>query len=123
MRITKTQLRRIIREQSADTHPGEREIEYADYEAFTDSIDAGMGYIIDWDVARQWKAFTGKALSSAGEDYLKLALDANGFLKDDDWEEEHWIADARRAQRAGLGEGRRTITKSRLRRIIRETVG
>lgn len=89
MRITKNQLRKIIKEvvTPADIAGG-FDIPEEDYMMFTDTISEGFGYIAGWDVGRQWEEIVGYELTPPEEQYIIQALDANGLLRDDEFDAE-----------------------------------
>lgn len=96
MKITKRQLRRIIKEETArilketsprDAHfsPGDSTLEITQdkYNQFAESIADGYGWIDPDDVARQWKGmFSADSLSDIALQYLIANLDANGLIAD-----------------------------------------
>ena len=81
MKVTKNQLRRIIKEAitTADIAGG-FDIPQADYDKFVDAIDAGIGSIEAWDVGRQWEGIVGYKLTPDEEEYVIENLDANGLI-------------------------------------------
>ena len=100
MRITKRQLKRIIKEETAklikeamgDVYGGheggrhELEITQDMYDQFAEEIaDGPYGWIDADDVARQWEGtFSVHSLSDPALRYLIANLDANGLIGDED---------------------------------------
>ncbi len=98
MRITKRQLRRIIKEEKAkllkeahgDVYTGSQdsltlEITQDMYNQFAEEIFAGYGWIDADDVPRQWETmFSVHSLSDPALQYLIANLDANGLIGDED---------------------------------------
>ena len=98
MKLTKLQLKRIIREEKAkllkeahgDVYTGSQdsltlEITQDMYDQFAEEIFAGYGWIDADDVARQWKTmFSAHSLSDPALRYLISNLDANGLIGDED---------------------------------------
>ena len=104
MKITKRQLRRIIREEKArilkevsprdaQFSPGDSTLEITQdkYDQFAESIaDGPYGWIDSDDVARQWEGmFSVDSLSNIALDYLIANLDANGLIADPEEMEEY----------------------------------
>jgi hypothetical protein len=95
MKITKRQLRRIIKEEKAKIIregqlQGDQwslEITQDDYNTFADAVSQGHGTIVEWDVERQWDTMFNRKLSPAGLEYLVSNLSANGLIGDDDGDE------------------------------------
>jgi hypothetical protein len=95
MRITKRQLRRIIREEKVKLIrevqlQGDQwslEITQGDYNTFVDAVSQGHGTIVEWDVERQWDTMFNRELSPAGLEYLVSNLSAHGLLGDDNEDE------------------------------------
>jgi len=97
MKITKQQLRRIIKEETrhiikevtpanAQFSPGDSTLEITQdkYNQFAAEIaDGPYGWIDADDVARQWEGTFGvDSLSNVALDYLIANLDANGLIAD-----------------------------------------
>jgi hypothetical protein len=84
MRVTKGQLRRIIKEEKRKLlREGEQlPITQGDYDVFVDNVQAGIGWIDPDDVGRQWEGMFGLRLSPAAVGYLVEVLDEFGLLGD-----------------------------------------
>ena len=91
MRLTKRQLKRIIKEEMIRLReafpphysPGDSTLEITQdkYDRFADEIADGYGWIDADDVARQWEGmFSVDGLSPEALAYLIANLDANGLI-------------------------------------------
>ena len=89
MKIQRTQLRRIIREEMTKMKGDQwsLEITQGDYNTFVDAVSQGQGSIVEWDVERQWETMFNRSLSPAGLEYLVSNLSAHGLIGDDDGDE------------------------------------
>ena len=81
MKITRKQLRQIIKEERAKLKEAFAVDQFND---FVDAIRAGIGYIADWDVARQWEGMFG--IEPQGEELSLIVskLKTMGMLRDEE---------------------------------------
>ena len=95
MKITKRQLRRIIKEEKTKIikeaqlqgNQWSLEITQGDYSTFADAVSQGHGTIVEWDIERQWDTMFNRKLSPAGLEYLVSNLSAHDLIGDDDGDE------------------------------------
>ena len=85
MRVTKRQLRRIIKEEKTQLLREQRgsamvPITQQDYDQFVSDIVRGLGWIDPDDVKRQWELMGYPELSSAAVNYLVELLEADPDL-------------------------------------------
>ena len=85
MRVTKRQLRRIIKEEKTQLLREQRgsamvPITQQDYDQFVSDIVRGLGWIDTDDVQRQWELMGYPELSSAAVNYLVELLEADPDL-------------------------------------------
>jgi len=85
MRVTKRQLRRIIKEEKTQLLREQRgsamvPITQQDYDQFVSDIVRGLGWIDPDDVQRQWELMGYPELSSAAVNYLVELLEADPDL-------------------------------------------
>jgi hypothetical protein len=74
------------------------------------AVRAGIGYIADWDVARQWEGMFGVAPRGEELETILAKLDQLGMLRDEDED----MMEAKGTVR---------VTEAQLRRIVREAAG
>jgi len=82
MKITKRQLKRIIKEEKTRLlrEAAQLPITQGDYDVFVENVQAGIGWIDPDDVGRQWEGMFGLRLSPAAVGYLVEVLDEFGLL-------------------------------------------
>lgn len=107
MKVTKRQLRQIIREERAKLQEAFGVDQFYD---FVDAVRAGIGYIADWDVARQWEGMFGVAPRGQELATILDKLEQLGMLRDEDED----MMEAKGTVR---------VTEAQLRRIVREAAG
>lgn len=107
MKVTKRQLLQIIKEERAKLQEAFGVDQFYD---FVDAVRAGIGYIADWDVARQWEGMFGVAPRGEELETILAKLDQLGMLRD---EEEDMME----------AKGTVRVTEAQLRRIVREAAG
>jgi hypothetical protein len=107
MKVTKRQLLQIIKEERAKLQEAFGVDQFYD---FVDAVRAGIGYIADWDVARQWEGMFGVAPRGEELETILAKLDQLGMLRDEDED----MMEAKGTVR---------VTEAQLRRIVREAAG
>ena len=107
MKVTKRQLLQIIKEERAKLQEAFGVDQFYD---FVDAVRAGIGYIADWDVARQWEGMFGVAPRGEELATILAKLDQLGMLRDEDED----MMEAKGTVR---------VTEAQLRRIVREAAG
>jgi len=107
MKVTKRQLLQIIKEERAKLQEAFGVDQFYD---FVDAVRAGIGYIADWDVARQWEGMFGVAPRGEELATILAKLEQLGMLRD----EEEGMMEAKGTVR---------VTEAQLRRIVREAAG
>ena len=90
MKITKTQLRRIIKESISQFDidgPGDllaaHNVNQEDYDEFVSAIEAGLGTIESDDVQRQWETMFNVRLGARDVAHIIDNLEVNGIINDD----------------------------------------
>lgn len=107
MKVTKRQLLQIIKEERAKLQEAFGVDQFYD---FVDAVRAGIGYIADWDVARQWEGMFGVAPRGQELATILAKLEQLGMLRDE-------VEDMMEAK------GTVRVTEAQLRRIVREAAG
>jgi hypothetical protein len=111
MKVTKRQLLQIIKEERAKLQEAFGVDQFYD---FVDAVRAGIGYIADWDVARQWEGMFGVAPRGEELETILSKLDQLGMLRDEDEDMMEAAEPAKSTVR---------VTEAQLRRIVREAAG
>ena len=111
MKVTKRQLLQIIKEERAKLQEAFGVDQFYD---FVDAVRAGIGYIADWDVARQWEGMFGVAPRGEELATILAKLDQLGMLRDE-------VEDMMEAAEPAKSTVR--VTEAQLRRIVREAAG
>lgn len=92
MRVTKGQLRKIIREEKTRLlrEAAQLPITQGDYDVFVENVQAGIGWIDPDDVGRQWEGMFGLRLNPAAVSYLVEVLEEAGLVRDEFALEDPW---------------------------------
>ena len=115
MKVTKRQLLQIIKEERAKLQEA---FGVDEFNHFVDAIRAGIGYIEDWDVARQWEGMFGVAPRGEELSTILAKLDRLGMIRDYDEDYDDDMMEAAEPAKSAV-----RVTEAQLRRIVREAAG